>query len=143
MSTHDRPLISWTCVEPSLWELSTFFCCNASGFQMNLYVVDICLFLGLLQLHQISLKDDASLVSEHNIIAYRFLTKSGTFSVTMMHLKMILACSLQECTFKVMHSALPFFSNGTNLSLISFVSKFVVSRKIKERKCVKECSNFF
>ena len=78
MSTRDHLSISWTCVEPSLWALSTFFCCNASGFQIDLYVVDICLFLGRLQLHQISLKDDTSLVSEHNIIASRFLTKSGT-----------------------------------------------------------------
>jgi len=51
-----------------------FFCCNASGFQKNLYVVNICLFLERLQLQQISLKDDMSLVSEHNIIAYRCLT---------------------------------------------------------------------
>ena len=74
MSTHDRLFISWTCAEPSLWGLSTFFGCNASGFQINFYVVDICLFLGRLQLHQISLKHDTSLVSEHNIIAYRCIT---------------------------------------------------------------------
>jgi len=40
----------------------------------NLYVVDICLFLESLQLQQKSLKDDTSLASKHNIIAYRFLT---------------------------------------------------------------------
>ena len=126
-------------MEPSLWGLSTFFCCNASGFQKNLYVVDICLFLERLQLQQKSLKDDTSLVSEHNIIAYRCLTfhcanNNDTFQKDS-------RVFISRMKFQRMHSTLPFFSNETNSSLIPFVSKFVVSRKKKtERKCLKACS---
>ena len=42
LSTHHRPLISWTCVAPNLQGLNTFSCCNANGFHMILCAEDKC-----------------------------------------------------------------------------------------------------
>ena len=65
--------------------------------------------------------------------AYPFETLLSTFPPPP-DFKVIFACPFQERSFKVMESALPFFSNGTNFSLISFVSKFFVRRKDEIKK---------
>lgn len=131
MSTHDRLFIFWTCVEPSLWGLNTFFYCNTSRFQIDPYVVDICLFLGFLQLHQISLKDDTSLVSEYNIVACRCLSEVVLHCVNNGY---AIDSHMFISNMKIQSSAFctSFCSHETNYSLIPFVSQFVVSGKKKE-----------
>ena len=64
------------------------------------------------------------------LLADAYLKWSTIVLITITHFKMILGDHLKnEVPVKEMHSALPFFSNTTNFSFISFLAKFVVIRK--------------